>query len=255
MSTQLTELFESNRRWADDTESREPGFFSRLLEQQTPQYLWIGCADSRVPANELVGLLPGELFVHRNVANVVAHSDLNALSVIQFAVDALKVQHIIVVGHSNCGGVKAALNDARLGLVDNWIRHVKDVRQMHREFLEAIPAERRVNALCELNVLEQAFNVCHTTVVQDAWTRGQSVVVHGWVYGLHNGLLEDLAITAANAEDVSPAYERALQGIRGRYLAPVAPEGSVASVPVAGVAAEVESSSAASSASLGAESR
>lgn len=218
MSTQLTELFDSNRDWARRTEQREPGFFTKLLEQQTPQYLWIGCADSRVPANELVGLLPGELFVHRNVANVVAHSDLNALSVIQFAVDGLKVQHIIVVGHSNCGGVKAALNDLRLGLVDNWIRHVKDVRQTHQALLEQVPADSRVNALVELNVLEQARNVCDTTVVQDAWARGQEVVVHGWVYGLHNGLLQDLQITARQHEDVLPAYATALASIRQRYL-------------------------------------
>ena len=218
MSTQLTELFDSNRDWARRTEQREPGFFTKLLEQQTPQYLWIGCADSRVPANELVGLLPGELFVHRNVANVVAHSDLNALSVIQFAVDGLKVQHIIVVGHSNCGGVKAALNDLRLGLVDNWIRHVKDVRQTHQALLEQVPADSRVNALVELNVLEQARNVCDTTVVQDAWARGQEVVVHGWVYGLHNGLLQDLQITARQHDDVLPAYATALASIRQRYL-------------------------------------
>jgi len=218
MSTQLTELFESNRQWATRTEQREPGFFSKLLEQQTPQYLWIGCADSRVPANELVDLLPGELFVHRNVANVVAHSDLNALSVIQFAVDGLKVQHIIVVGHSNCGGVRAALNDLRLGLVDNWIRHVKDVRQLHQPLLDQIAPEHRLDALCELNVLEQARNVCTTTILEDAWTRGQSVVVHGWVYGLHNGLLEDLRITATSVEDVQPAYEQGLASIRARYL-------------------------------------
>jgi carbonic anhydrase len=219
MSQDLNELFDSNRHWAERTEAREPGFFSRLLEQQTPQYLWIGCADSRVPANELVDLLPGELFVHRNVANVVAHSDLNALSVIQFAVDALRVQHIIVVGHSNCGGVRAALNDLRLGLVDNWIRHVKDVRFKHQDFLAQVDEERRVDALVELNVLEQAHNVCDTTVVQDAWARGQSVVVHGWVYGLHNGLLADLQITASSADEVTPAYQRALDGIRVRYLA------------------------------------
>jgi len=217
MINPLFELFDNNRQWAADTEQREPGFFSRLLKQQTPQYLWIGCADSRVPANELVGLLPGELFVHRNVANVIAHSDLNALAVIQYAVDALRVQHIIVVGHSNCGGVKAALNDLRLGLVDNWIRHVKDVRFKHHAWLESLPVERRVDALCELNVLEQAHNVCYTTVVQDAWTRGQQVVVHGWVYGLHNGLLEDLTMTCACASDVPDAYERALAGIRQRY--------------------------------------
>ncbi|MFM2330399.1 MAG: hypothetical protein RLZZ494_2502 [Pseudomonadota bacterium] len=217
MINPLSELFKNNQQWATDTEQREPGFFSRLLKQQTPQYLWIGCADSRVPANELVGLLPGELFVHRNVANVVAHSDLNALAVIQYAVDALRVQHIIVVGHSNCGGVKAALNDLRLGLVDNWIRHVKDVRFKHKAWLDHVPAQRRVDALCELNVLEQALNLCYTTVVQDAWTRGQSVVVHGWVYGLHNGLLEDLAMTCACLSDVSAAYDRALAGIHQRY--------------------------------------
>jgi carbonic anhydrase len=219
MSTELQELFASNRAWAADIEARTPGFFSKLLEQQTPQYLWIGCADSRVPANELVGLLPGELFVHRNVANVVVHSDLNALSVIQFAVDGLKVQHIIVVGHSNCGGVRAALNDLRLGLVDNWIRHVKDVRFLHEALLEQVPADHRVNALVELNVLEQARNVCHTSAVQDAWARGQEVVIHGWVYGLHNGLLQDLRLTARAAADVQPAYTTALQALTARYVA------------------------------------
>lgn len=218
MSTHLDELFANNRRWARETESREPGFFSRLLAQQTPQYLWIGCADSRVPANELVDLLPGELFVHRNVANVVSHSDLNALSVIQFAVDGLQVQHIIVVGHSNCGGVRAALDDLRHGLADNWIRHVKDVRRMHQGLLDVIEPERRLQALCELNVLEQARNVCATSIVEDAWARGQPVVVHGWVYGLHNGLLEDLAITVATSNELPSAYDRALDGVRKRYL-------------------------------------
>jgi carbonic anhydrase len=217
MSTQLTELFDNNRTWADATEAREPGFFTRLLNQQTPQYLWIGCADSRVPANELVGLLPGELFVHRNVANVLVHSDLNALSVIQFAVDGLQVQHIIVVGHSNCGGVKAALHNTRLGLVDNWLRHVQDVRHQHRAWLDGVPAELQVNALVELNVLEQARNVCTTTVVQDAWARGQTVVVHGWVYGLHNGLLKDLAMTVSGPAELEEAYVAALAGIHARY--------------------------------------
>jgi carbonic anhydrase len=217
MSTQLTELFDNNRTWADATEAREPGFFTRLLNQQTPQYLWIGCADSRVPANELVGLLPGELFVHRNVANVLVHSDLNALSVIQFAVDGLQVQHIIVVGHSNCGGVKAALLNTRLGLVDNWLRHVQDVRHQHRAWLDGVPAECQVDALVELNVLEQARNVCTTTVVQDAWARGQTVVVHGWVYGLHNGLLKDLSMTVSGPGEVDPAYATALAGIHTRY--------------------------------------
>lgn len=214
---ELNELLQNNKRWAADTEAREPGFFSRLLKQQTPQYLWIGCADSRVPANELVDLLPGELFVHRNVANVVVHSDLNCLSVMQFAVDHLKVRHIIVVGHSNCGGVKAALYDTRVGLVENWIRHVQDVRHMHRDWLDAVPEPRRVDALCELNVLEQARNACHTTVVRDAWARGQEIVVHGWVYGLHNGLLADLGVTAASADDVDPSYRHALAALKQRY--------------------------------------
>ena len=171
-----------------------------------------------MPANELVGLLPGDVFVHRNVANVVAHSDLNALSVIQFAVDALKVRHIIVVGHSKCGGVTAALNNTRVGVVDNWLRHVQDVRNAHLEFLQSVPEERRVDALVELNVLEQARNVCLSTVVEDAWHRGQGVVVHGWVYGLHNGLLEDLSFTVTTMDDVAPAYQRALLALRLRYL-------------------------------------
>lgn len=221
MSYELQELLDSNKMWAAETEAREPGFFSSLLKQQTPQYLWIGCADSRVPANELVNLLPGELFVHRNVANVVVHSDLNCLSVMQFAVDHLRVKHIIVVGHSNCGGVRAALEDIRTGLTDNWLRHVQDVRNDHQDWLDGLAPAQRVNALCELNVLEQARNACQTTVVQDAWARGQEVVVHGWVYGLHNGLLEDLRITAGSAEDVAPAFKRALALVKSRYAAAV----------------------------------
>jgi carbonic anhydrase len=217
MSKDLAELFASNRDWAVATEAREPGFFTRLLQQQTPQYLWIGCADSRVPANELVGLLPGELFVHRNVANLVVHSDLNALSVIQYAVDVLKVVHIIVVGHSNCGGVRAALNNQRAGLADNWLRHVKDVRDQHAALIGCIDKERQVNALVELNVLEQARNVCRTTIVEDAWARGQTVVVHGWVYGLHNGLLQDLRITAQSSKEVDSAYQAALAALAKRY--------------------------------------
>jgi carbonic anhydrase len=217
MSNDLQDLFDNNRRWADETEARAPGVFTRLQGQQAPQYLWIGCADSRVPANELVGLLPGELFVHRNVANVVVHSDLNCLSVMQFAVDALKVRHIIVVGHSNCGGVRAALLDLRVGLADNWLRHVQDVRHKHQSWIDALPESRRVDALCELNVLEQAVNVCQTTVVQDAWARGQSVTVHGWVYGLHNGLLEDLRLTAERADEVGAAYGNALAAVKRRY--------------------------------------
>jgi carbonic anhydrase len=216
-STELQELFDSNRQWAAEVEGRDPGFFSRLIKQQTPQYLWIGCADSRVPANELVGLLPGELFVHRNVANVVVHSDLNCLSVLQFAIDMLRVKHIIVVGHSGCSGVKAALNNLRVGLADNWLRHVQDVRNQHAAFLETVAPARRVDALAELNVLEQSRNVCQMTVVQDAWQRGQEVVVHGWVYGLHNGLLEDLRITVSGQDQIAAAYERSLAAVKRRY--------------------------------------
>ena len=217
MTTDLKELFESNRRWAAETEAREPGFFTGLLKQQAPQYLWIGCSDSRVPANDLVDLLPGELFVHRNVANVVVHTDLNCLSVIQYAVDLLRVQHIIVVGHSGCGGVKAAMNNLRVGLADNWIRHVQDVRDRHAAWLATLDTAQRLDALCELNVLEQALNVCQTTIVQDAWQRGQTVVVHGWVYGLHDGLLADLAMTVTGVPDIPAAYESALAALRLRH--------------------------------------
>jgi carbonic anhydrase len=219
MPTRLQDLLDNNRRWARKVEARTPGFFTSRLQQQAPQYLWIGCADSRVPANELVDLAPGELFVHRNVANVVVHSDLNCLSVIQFATDVLQVRHIIVVGHSNCGGVAAALEDRRVGLADNWIRHVQDVRNHHQAWLDTLPATQRVNALCELNVVEQARNVCQTTIVQDAWRRGQDVVVHGWVYGLHNGLLEDLAMSVTAGEDLGLAYRQAIATVQARYPA------------------------------------
>ena len=217
MTTRLDELFDSNRRWAAETEARRPGFFSSLLQQQAPQYLWIGCSDSRVPANELVGLLPGDVFVHRNVANVVVHSDLNCLSVMEFAVDSLQVKHIIVVGHSRCGGVTAALSDRRIGIADNWLRHVQDVRNRHQAWLNTVPVEQRVDALCELNVIEQALNACRTTVVQDAWNRGQEVVVHGWVYGLHDGLLRDLQMTVTGTDDVPAAFEVALAAVKARY--------------------------------------
>jgi carbonic anhydrase len=217
MSIELQELFDNNAQWAERTEQRSPGFFTQLLKQQAPQYLWIGCADSRVPANDLVGLLPGELFVHRNIANVVVHSDLNCLSVIQYATDLLQVGHIIVVGHSGCGGVVAALNDRRVGLADNWLRHVKDVRNQHRAWLDGVATPHRVDALGELNVIEQARNVCQTTVVQDAWQRGQALVVHGWFYGLQNGRLKDLSITVRNPQSMAAAYEMALQGVYARY--------------------------------------
>jgi len=213
----LPELLENNRLWAKKMEAARPGFFSSLLKQQGPKYLWIGCADSRVPANELVDLDPGELFVHRNVANVVVHSDLNCLSVMQFAIDVLKVRHVIVVGHSQCGGVAAALENRSVGLVDNWIRHVQDVRNRHADWLATVAEDERVNALCELNVVEQALNVCQTTVVQEAWRRGQEVVVHGWCYRLHNGLLKDLMMTVSRLDDATAAYEEALAGVRARY--------------------------------------
>jgi len=219
MTTQLQELLASNRLWAAKTEARSPGFFTGLLQQQAPQYLWIGCADSRVPANELVDLQPGELFVHRNVANVVVHSDLNCLSVIQFATDLLKVKHIIVVGHSRCGGVMAALTDMRVGLADNWIRHVQDVRNRHQEWLDTLPAEQRIDALGELNVIEQARNVCQTTIVQDAWARGQELVVHGWFYGLNDGLLRDLKITVPGAAEMASAFDEAIASLHARHVA------------------------------------
>ena len=217
----LAPLFASNRAWARDIEQRTPGFFSRLQNQQSPEYLWIGCSDSRVPANEICGLLPGELFVHRNVANVVVHTDLNCLSVMEFAIDSLKVRHIMVVGHYGCSGVNAAMNDIRIGLADNWLRHVKDVRNAHQEWLETVPAgAERLNALCELNVLAQCRNVCETTVVQDAWQRGQEVVIHGWVYGLHNGLINDLRMTVASSDQVQSVFDEALVRLQHRYKQP-----------------------------------
>jgi carbonic anhydrase len=188
----LDHLFANNRNWADEVKRQDPQFFQRLSSQQSPKYLWIGCSDSRVPANQIVGLLPGEMFVHRNVANVVVHADLNCLSTIQFAVDVLKVEHIIVCGHYGCGGVLAALRDDKLGLIDNWLRHVQDVRWKHQDEIDAIDDAQKHRRLCELNVLEQVVNVGRTTVVQDALARGQELTVHGWVYDLADGLLRDL---------------------------------------------------------------
>ena len=188
----LTHLIEANRRWALERTRANPDFFSRLVAQQAPEYLWIGCSDSRVPANEIVDLPPGELFVHRNVANVVIHTDLNCLSVLQYAVDALRVKHIIVCGHYGCGGVRAALEGAKLGLIDNWLRHVQDIRQKHAARLDGLPPNEREDHMCELNVFEQAVNVCETTIVQDAWERGQSLAVHAWIYRLDDGIIRDL---------------------------------------------------------------
>lgn len=194
-------------------ERERPGFFTSLKSQQSPKYMWIGCSDSRVPANQITGLDPGQVFVHRNVANVVVPTDLNCLSTIQFAVDHLKVEHLMVVGHYGCGGVHAALNNLRAGLVDNWLRHIKDVRDRHIAIIEAAPPEARLDILCELNVIEQVMNVAHTTVMQDAWARGQRVVLHGWVYGLKDGLLQDLHITLDSLEGLEPLYRAAIAGV------------------------------------------
>ena len=211
MSADLSSLLEANRRWAEAVKQREPGFFTRLARQQSPRYMWIGCADSRVPANEITGLDPGELFVHRNVANVVVHSDLNCLSVVQYAVDQLKVRHIIVVGHYGCAGVRAAMRGLRVGLADNWLRHVQDVRLRHRKRLEHLSPEQQEDVLCEMNVIEQVGNVALSTVIQDAWARGQPVAVHGWVYGLKDGLLKDLECTMDRPETVVQVFGHAIK--------------------------------------------
>lgn len=210
----LQHLFESNKAWAERIRRSEPDFFVELSRQQAPTYLWIGCSDSRVPANQIVGLLPGELFVHRNIANLVVHTDLNCLSVMQFAVDILKVPHIIVCGHYGCSGVQAALRRERLGLSDNWLRHVQDVRQKHEPLLTRAGSESEAcNLLCELNVIEQVANVCQTTIARDAWERGQELAVHGWVYGLKDGLLRDLRITTADFEESLATYKQAISAL------------------------------------------
>jgi len=210
----LHHLFENNRDWSESIRRRDPEFFHQLSNQQSPEYLWIGCSDSRVPANQIVGLLPGELFVHRNVANVVAHTDLNCLSVLQFAVDVLKVRHIIVCGHYGCSGVHAALHRERLGLVDNWLRHVQDVRQKHETLLQELGGgPQRCDRLCELNVIEGVANVCDTTIVRDAWERGQELAVHGWIYGIKNGLLRDLNVATTGPRQFDSGYRAAISAL------------------------------------------
>jgi carbonic anhydrase len=205
------ELLARNRAWAARVLATEPDFFEKLAHQQAPKFLWIGCSDSRVPANQIVGLLPGELFVHRNVANVVVHSDLNCLSVLQYAVDVLKVEHVIVCGHYGCGGVEAAMKNAKLGLIENWLRHVQDVMQLHQEHVDAIDDPGlRLDRLCELNVIEQVRNVCQTTIVDDAWRRGQKLSVRGWIYGIHDGLLRELGLIVHGRDEIKDAYERAV---------------------------------------------
>ena len=204
----LKRLFDNNHQWASRIQQQDPDFFRKLAAQQGPEYLWIGCSDSRVPANQIVGLLPGEVFVHRNVSNVVLHSDLNCLSVLQFAIDVLKVRHVIVCGHYGCGGVRAAYQGDHLGLVDNWLGHVQDVARKHQAMIGKIPDLRdRLNRLCELNVEDQVANVCHTTVLRDAWARGQQVTVHGWIYGLTDGLLHDLDVGGSTAEEFETGWQ------------------------------------------------
>ena len=213
MPTSISKLFAHNRQWAAEIERTRPGFFTNLKSQQKPKYMWIGCSDSRVPANQITGLEPGEVFVHRNVANVVVHSDLNALSTIQFAVEMLKVEHIMVVGHYGCGGVQAALSNLRIGLADNWIRHIQDVRDRHRQSLDAMPEGKRLDALVTLNVVEQVVNVCQSTVMLDAWSRGQVIQVHGWVYGIHDGLLQDLRISVSGLDNLETIYKQSIEGV------------------------------------------
>lgn len=210
----LEDLLRNNREWAERVRREDPGFFDRLSKQQSPKYLWIGCSDSRVPANQILGLDPGEVFVHRNVANLVVHTDLNCLSAIQFAVDLLKVEHILIVGHYGCSGVHATLTGTRVGLADNWLRHVGDVMQKHEGLLAgAGPEKSRHERLCELNVIEQVLNVCQTTIVQDAWARGQEVAVHGWVYSLENGRVRQLSIDVTSPDEVNDAYRNAIGSI------------------------------------------
>ena len=217
MPNSLNDLFAHNRAWAAQIERDRPGFFTSLVKQQTPKYMWIGCSDSRVPANQITGLDPGEVFVHRNVANIVVHSDLNALSSIQFAVERLKVEHIMVVGHYGCSGVQAALEGARIGIADNWLRHIQDVRDRHRTLIESLPEASRANALCELNVVEQVVNVCVSTVMLDAWGRGQTVRIHGWAFGVHDGLLNDLGMTVRSTEALEGVYQAAVERIGAKW--------------------------------------
>lgn len=219
----LKNLFENNRAWAQQMKSRQTDFFERLSQQQSPEYLWIGCSDSRLPPNEILGLMPGDLFVHRNVANVVVHTDFNCLSVMEYAIEALKIKHVIICGHYGCGGVQAALRNLELGLIDNWLRHVRDVHGKHEAFLNRVAEEpQRWDRLCELNIVEQVHNVCNTTIVQRAWKSGQQLSIHGWIYSLHDGLLRDLNICTTNAEESEQIYSTAIEAIYGDFAAATA---------------------------------
>lgn len=222
--TNVSRLFKNNQAWSANIAAQDPSFFESLSQIQTPEFLWIGCSDSRVPANEITGLKPGEIFVHRNVANVVAHGDLNCLAVVQFAVDVLKVRDVLIVGHYGCGGVKAALENARLGLVDNWLRHIHDVKLKHSDLLRSISDEKaRFNRLCELNAIEQARNLSQTTVIQDAWARGQPLTVHSWIYGLTDGIIHDLGYSVSDPEAVDNRYESVVRSGANPGSAPAAP--------------------------------
>ena len=237
MPHDLSDLFAHNRAWSAQMQRDRPGFFTNLVKQQTPRYMWIGCSDSRVPANQITGLEPGEVFVHRNVANIVVHSDLNALSAIQFAVERLKVEHIMVVGHYGCSGVQAAMEGARIGIADNWIRHIQDVRDRHRAMLESLPLAVRADALCELNVAEQVVNVAVSTVMVDAWSRGQKVTIHGWAFGVHDGLLQDLGMTVDGSKPLEGLYRAAVQRIRYKWSKPADALPGQIEVPAAAAAA------------------
>jgi carbonic anhydrase len=217
----LQDLLDRNRAWAASIKAQDPDFFSKLSKQQSPEYLWIGCSDSRVPANQIVGLLPGEIFVHRNIGNVVVHTDFNCLSVIHFAVAMLKVKHIIVCGHYGCGAVQAALGHNQLGLVDNWLRHIKDVYSKHHQTLESISDNSaRLKRLCELNVIEQVNNICHTTVIQEAWRAGQELSVRGWIYGIDNGLIKDLKVNISTLDEIVPIYRMATHHSEAGLVSP-----------------------------------
>ncbi len=210
----LPQIFQNNKEWADGIIAHSPDFFTKLIDQQTPEFLWIGCSDSRVPANQIVNLLPGELFVHRNIANVVVHTDLNCLSVIQYAVDVLGVKHIIVCGHYGCGGVNAAYKNDRHGLVDNWLMHIRDIHEKHKSLIDKLNSdEAKKDFLSELNVIEQAINVCQTTIVQDAWKSNKDLTVHGWIYGLNDGLLKDLGICVSSTQEIEESFKMAVSGI------------------------------------------
>lgn len=210
----MEDFFQKNREWVQSITAEDPEFFEKLSKQQNPEYLWIGCSDSRVPATQIAGMLPGEIFVHRNVANQVIHTDLNCLSVLQFAVDYLKVKHIMVVGHYGCGGVKAAVGNEKLGLIDNWLRHVQDAQNKHYKAVGKIhDMHAKVDKVCEINIVEQVLSVCQTTVVQDAWARGQQLTVHGWIYGLKDGLLRDMGLTVSDPDKLYPDYKKAVKGL------------------------------------------